>query len=157
MRVSRFLLSTLKEAPAEAELASHRLMLRAGLIKRLAAGIYTWMPLGVRVLRKVEAIVREEMNRAGAIELLMPVLQPAEMWQETGRWDKYGPELLRLKDRHERDFIVQPTSEEVDHRHRAEGASGATSSCRSTCITSRPSFATKSARASASCARASSS
>jgi len=113
MRASRFLLSTLKEAPAEAELISHRLMLRAGMIKRLAAGIYTWMPLGLRVLRKVEAIVREEMNRAGAIELLMPVLQPAEMWQETGRWDKYGPELLRLKDRHERDFIVQPTSEEV--------------------------------------------
>ena len=113
MRVTRFLLSTLKEAPAEAELVSHRLMLLAGLIKRLAAGIYTWMPLGLRVMRKVEAIVREEMNRAGAIELLMPVVQPAEMWQETGRWAKYGPELLRLKDRHERDFIVQPTSEEV--------------------------------------------
>ncbi len=113
MRVSRFLLSTLKEAPAEAELVSHRLMLRAGMIKRLAAGIYTWMPLGLRVMRKVEAIVREEMNRAGAIELLMPVVQPAEIWQETGRWAKYGPELLRLKDRHERDFIVQPTSEEV--------------------------------------------
>ena len=113
MRVSRFLLSTLKEAPAEAELVSQRLMLRSGMIKRLAAGIYTWMPLGLRVMRKVEAIVREEMNRAGAIELLMPVVQPAEMWQETGRWAKYGPELLRLKDRHERDFIVQPTSEEV--------------------------------------------
>jgi prolyl-tRNA synthetase len=113
MRVSRFLLPTLKEAPAEAELVSHRLMLRAGMIKRLAAGIYTWMPLGLRVMRKVEAIVREEMNRAGAIELLMPVVQPAEMWQETGRWAKYGPELLRLKDRHERDFVVQPTSEEV--------------------------------------------
>ncbi len=113
MRVSQFLLSTLKEAPAEAELVSHRLMLRSGMIKRLAAGIYTWMPLGLRVMRKVEAIVREEMNRAGAIELLMPVVQPAELWQETGRWAKYGPELLRLKDRHERDFIVQPTSEEV--------------------------------------------
>ena len=113
MRVSRFLLSTLKEAPAEAELVSHRLMLRSGMIKRLAAGIYTWMPLGLRVMRKVEAIVREEMNRAGAIELLMPVVQPAEIWQETGRWAKYGPELLRLKDRHDRDFIVQPTSEEV--------------------------------------------
>src|SRR5436309_9069643 len=113
MRVSRFFLSTLKEAPAEAELVSHRLMLRAGMIKRLAAGIYTWMPLGLRVMRKVEAIVREEMNRAGAIELLMPVVQPAEMWQETGRWAKYGPELLRLKDRHERDFVIQPTSEEV--------------------------------------------
>ena len=113
MRVSRFLLSTLKEAPAEAELASHRLMLRAGMIKRLAAGIYTWMPLGLRVLRKVEAIVREEMNRAGAIELLMPVIQPGELWQESKRWDKYGPDLLRIKDRHERDFVVQPTSEEV--------------------------------------------
>ena len=113
MRVSRYFLSTLKEAPAEAETISHRLMLRAGLIKRLAAGIYTWMPLGVRVLHKVETIVREEMDRAGAIELLMPVIQPAELWQESGRWAKYGPELLRIKDRHERDFIVQPTSEEV--------------------------------------------
>jgi prolyl-tRNA synthetase len=113
MRVSKFYLSTLKEAPAEAELASHRLMLRSGMIKRLAAGIYTWMPVGLRVMRKVEAIVREEMNRAGAVELLMPVVQPAELWQETGRWGKYGPELLRLKDRHARDFIVQPTSEEV--------------------------------------------
>ncbi len=113
MRVSRFFLSTLKEAPAEAELASHGLMLRAGLIKRLAAGIYTWMPLGLRVLRKVEAVVREEMNRAGAIELLMPVVQPGELWQESGRWDKYGPDLLRIKDRHQRDFVIQPTSEEV--------------------------------------------
>ena len=113
MHVSRFFLSTLKEAPAEAELASHRLMLRAGMIKRLSAGIYTWMPLGLRVLRKVEAVVREEMNRAGAIELLMPFVQPAELWQESERWDKYGPELLRLKDRHQRDFILQPTSEEV--------------------------------------------
>jgi prolyl-tRNA synthetase len=113
MRVSRFFLSTLKEAPAEAELVSHRLMLRAGMIKRLAAGIYTWMPLGLRVLRRVEAIVREEMNRAGAIELLMPVVQPGELWQESGRWDKYGPDLLRIKDRHQRDFVIQPTSEEV--------------------------------------------
>src|SRR5947199_6015262 len=113
MRVSRFFLSTLKEAPAEAELVSHRLMLRAGMIKRLAAGIYTWMPLGMRVLRKVEAVVRDEMNRAGAVELLMPVVQPAELWQESGRFDKMGPELLRVKDRHERDFIIQPTSEEV--------------------------------------------
>src|SRR5436853_3900488 len=113
MRVSRFFLPTLKEPPAEAELASHRLMLRAGMIKRVAAGIYTWMPLGLRVLRKVEAVVREEMNRAGAIELLMPVVQPAELWQESGRWDKYGPDLLRIKDRHQRDFVIQPTSEEV--------------------------------------------
>src|SRR5271169_2230064 len=113
MHWSRFFLSTLKEAPAEAELASHRLMLRTGMIKRLAAGIYTWMPLGLRVLRKVEAIVRQEMDRAGAIELLMPVVQPAELWQESGRWDQYGPELLRIKDRHQRDLVLQPTSEEV--------------------------------------------
>jgi prolyl-tRNA synthetase len=113
MRASHYFISTLKEAPAEAETASHRLMLRAGLIKRLAAGSYTWMPLGVRVLHKVERIIREEMDRSGAIELLMPVIQPAELWQESGRWAKYGPELLRLKDRHERDFVVQPTSEEV--------------------------------------------
>ena len=113
MRLSHYFVPTLKEAPAEAEVASHRLMLRAGMIKRLAAGIYTWLPLGLRVLRKVEAIVREEMERAGALELLMPVVQPAELWQETGRWHVYGPDLLRLKDRHERDFVVQPTSEEV--------------------------------------------
>ena len=113
MRTSRFHLGTIKEAPADAELASHRLMLRAGYIRRLAAGIYTWLPLGVRVLRKVEAILREEMNRAGAIELVMPAVQPAELWQESGRWQAYGPELLRFKDRHERDFVIQPTSEEV--------------------------------------------
>ncbi len=113
MRVSQFFLPTLKEAPIEAELVSHRLMLRAGLIRRMAGGIYTWMPLGLRVLRKVENIVREEMNRAGAIELSMPVVQPAELWQESGRWQAYGPELLRFKDRHERDFVIQPTSEEV--------------------------------------------
>src|SRR6266576_2732716 len=113
MRTSRFFIATLKEVPAEAEIASHRLMLRAGLIRRLSAGIYTWLPLGLRVLHKVEAIVRQEMNRAGAIELSMPVVQPAELWQESGRWQAYGPELLRLKDRHERDFVLQPTSEEV--------------------------------------------
>src|SRR6187399_496179 len=113
MRVKQFLLSTLKETPADAEVASHRLMLRAGLIRQLARGIYTWMPLGLRVLRKVEAIVREEMNAAGAIELLMPVVQPAELWQESGRFAKYGPELMRVKDRHDRDFVIQPTSEEV--------------------------------------------
>src|SRR5262245_50583432 len=113
MKTSKFFISTLKEVPAEAEVVSHRLMLRAGMIRRLAAGIYTWQPLGVRVLRKVETIVREEMNRAGAVELLMPVVQPAELWQESGRWQAYGPELLRFKDRHERDFVIQPTSEEV--------------------------------------------
>lgn len=113
MRVSQFFLSTLKEAPTEAELISHQLMLRAGLIKRLAAGLYNWMPLGLRVLRRVEAIVREEMNRAGAIELLMPVVQPAELWQESKRWEKFGPEMLRFLDRHERDFLLGPTHEEV--------------------------------------------
>jgi prolyl-tRNA synthetase len=113
MRTSRFHLGTIKEAPADAELASHRLMIRAGYIRRLAAGIYTWLPLGVRALRKVEAVVREEMNRAGAIELVMPAVQPGELWQESGRWQAYGPELLRFKDRHERDFVIQPTSEEV--------------------------------------------
>src|SRR5665647_2344331 len=113
MRVSQFFLSTLREAPADAEIVSHQLMLRAGIIRRLAGGIYTWMPLGLRIVRKVEAIVREEMNRAGAVELSMPVVQPAELWQESGRWEKYGPELLRFKDRHQRDFLMQPTSEEV--------------------------------------------
>ena len=113
MRASRFFISTLKEAPADAEIVSHKLMMRAGMIKRLGSGIYTYMPMGLRVIRKVEAIVREEMNRAGAIELLMPVVQPAELWQETGRWDKMGPELMRVQDRHGRDFAIQPTSEEV--------------------------------------------
>jgi prolyl-tRNA synthetase len=113
MKASQFFISTLKEAPADAEVVSHKLMVRAGFIKRLSAGIYSYMPMGLRVIRRVEAIVREEMNRAGAVELLMPVVQPAELWQESGRFTKYGPELLRIKDRHERDFIVQPTSEEV--------------------------------------------
>jgi prolyl-tRNA synthetase len=113
MRVSRFLLSTVRETPAEAETISHQLMLRAGMIRKLAAGIYNWLPLGLRVLRKVEHIVREEMNRAGAQEVLMPAVQPAELWQESGRWEQYGPELLRLKDRHQRDFCFGPTHEEI--------------------------------------------
>jgi prolyl-tRNA synthetase len=113
MKASQFFISTLKEAPADAEVVSHQLMVRAGLIKKLGAGIYNYMPMGLRVIRKVEAIVREEMNRAGAIEMAMPVIQPAELWQETGRFEKMGPELLRIKDRHGRDFVVQPTSEEV--------------------------------------------
>ena len=113
MKASQFFISTLKEAPADAEIVSHQLMMRAGLIKKLGAGIYNYMPMGLRVIRKVEAIVREEMNRAGAIEMAMPVVQPAELWQETGRFEKMGPELLRIKDRHGRDFVVQPTSEEV--------------------------------------------
>ncbi|MBA4178388.1 MAG: proline--tRNA ligase [Leptothrix sp. (in: Bacteria)] len=113
MKATATFISTLKEAPADAEIASHRLMMRAGFIKRLGAGIYNYMPLGLRVIRKVEAIIREEMQRAGAVELLMPVVQPAELWQETGRFQAYGPELMRVKDRHDRDFIIQPTSEEV--------------------------------------------
>ena len=113
MKASQFFISTLKEAPADAEVVSHQLMMRAGLIKRLGAGIYNYMPMGLRVIRKVEAIIRDEMDRAGAVELLMPVVQPAELWQETGRFEKMGPELLRVKDRHDRDYIIQPTSEEV--------------------------------------------
>ena len=113
MRARQFLISTLKEAPADAEIVSHSLMLRAGMIKKLAAGIYSYLPIGLRSIRKIEAIIREEMNRAGAVELLMPIIQPAELWMASGRWQKMGAELLRLRDRHERDFIVQPTSEEV--------------------------------------------
>jgi prolyl-tRNA synthetase len=113
MRFSEFGLTTLKEVPAEAEIVSHKLMLRAGLIRRLASGLFTWMPLGLRVLRKIEAVVREEMNRAGALELLMPAVQPAELWQKTGRWDQYGPLLLRMADRHGREYCVGPTHEEV--------------------------------------------
>jgi prolyl-tRNA synthetase len=113
MKASQFFISTLKEAPADAEVISHKLMMRAGMIKRLGAGIYNYMPIGLRIIRRVEAVIREEMNRAGAIELLMPLVQPAELWQETGRFEKMGPELLRVKDRHQRDFVIQPTSEEV--------------------------------------------
>jgi prolyl-tRNA synthetase len=113
MKASQFFIATLKEAPADAEVKSHQLMMRAGMIKRLGAGIYNYMPMGLRVIRKVEAIIREEMNRAGAVELLMPVVQPAELWQETKRFEQMGPELLRVKDRHDRDFVIQPTSEEV--------------------------------------------
>ncbi len=113
MKASQTFIATLKEAPADAEIVSHQLMVRAGMIRKLSAGIYNYLPMGLRSIRKVEAIVREEMDRAGAIELLMPVIQPAELWQETGRWEKMGPELLRIKDRHDRDFLIQPTSEEV--------------------------------------------
>ena len=113
MRASQFFISTQKEAPSEAELVSHRLMLRAGFIKKLASGLYTWMPLGLRVLRKVEAVVREEMNRGGAIELLMPAIQPAELWQETGRWEVFGPQMLKIQDRHDHAFCFGPTHEEV--------------------------------------------
>ncbi len=113
MRTTQFPLNTVKETPADAEIASHKLMIRAGLIRKLAAGLYSWLPLGLRVMRKVEKITREEMEKAGALEVLMPALQPAELWQETGRWEQYGPELARLKDRHERDFCLGPTHEEI--------------------------------------------
>src|SRR5690242_7911796 len=113
MRLSQFHLATVKEVPADAEIASHRLMLRAGMIRRLASGLYTWSPLGLRVLRKVERIVREEMDRAGAIELLMPTIQPRELWEETGRWAKFGPQLLKIRDRKEQEYCYAPTAEEV--------------------------------------------
>ncbi|MGH8180687.1 MAG: proline--tRNA ligase, partial [Steroidobacteraceae bacterium] len=113
MRLSQYPINTAKETPAEAELLSHQLMLRAGLIRREAAGLYSWLPMGLRTLRKAETIIREEMNRAGALEMVMPVFQPGELWQESGRWTQYGPELLRFKDRHERDFVAGPTHEEV--------------------------------------------
>ena len=113
MRLSQYPINTLKETPAEADVVSQQLMLRAGLIRRLAAGIYTWLPMGLRTLSKVAQIVREEMNRAGAFELIMPAVQPAELWQESGRWGKYGPDMLRMQDRHKRDFCFGPTHEEV--------------------------------------------
>ncbi len=113
MRASQFLIATQKETPADAEVISHQLMLRAGLIRRLASGLYTWLPMGLRSIRKVERIVREELDAFGAQELLMPAVQPAELWQESGRWQQYGPELLRLKDRHQREFCIGPTHEEV--------------------------------------------
>ena len=119
MRLSQYPISTLKEVPADAEVVSHRLMLRTGMIRRLAAGLYVWLPMGLRTLRKVEQIVREEMDRAGALELCMPTIQPAELWKESGRWNKYGPELLRFKDRHEREFRLRPDPRGSHHRHRA--------------------------------------
>src|SRR5579864_6355610 len=113
MKLSAYPINTMKETPAEAEVLSHQLMLRAGLIRREAAGLYSWLPMGLKTLRKAETIIREEMDRAGALEVIMPVFQPGELWQESGRWTEYGPELLRLKDRHERDFVAGPTHEEV--------------------------------------------
>ncbi|MBT42674.1 MAG: proline--tRNA ligase, partial [Idiomarina sp.] len=113
MRSSQYLLSTLKETPSDAEIISHQLMLRAGMIRKVASGLYTWTPSGLRVLRKVEKVVREEMEAVNALEILMPMVQPADLWQESGRWEDYGPELLRLKDRHQRDFLLGPTHEEI--------------------------------------------
>ncbi len=148
MRLSRYPIATLKEAPAEAEVISHKLMLRSGMIRRLAAGLYSWLPIGLRTLHKVERIVREEMDRAGALEVCMPTVQPAELWQESGRWSKYGPELLRFKDRHDREFAYGPTHEEVI-TDIARRSCAATSSCPSISIRFRPSFAMRSGRASA--------
>ncbi|MDT8281717.1 MAG: proline--tRNA ligase, partial [Gammaproteobacteria bacterium] len=113
MYLSKFQLTTLKETPSDAEISSHQLMLRAGMIRKLASGLYTWLPLGLRIMRKVEKIVREEMNNSGALEVLMPAIQPSELWQESGRWEQYGPELLRIKDRHDREFCFGPTHEEI--------------------------------------------
>ena len=146
MRTSQYLLSTLKETPADAVVISHQLMLRAGMIRRLASGLYTWLPLGLRVLRKAEAIVREEMNAAGALEVLMPAIQPAELWKESGRWEQYGPELLRLKDRHQREFCVGPTHEEVI-TDLARNELNTTANYRSIFIRFKPSFAMKSVHA----------
>ena len=149
MKASQFFISTLKEAPADAEVVSHQLMMRAGFIKRLGAGIYTYMPMGLRVIRKVEAIVREEMNRAGAVELLMPVVQPAELWQETGRFQKYGPRAA-AREGPARARLRRPADERRSHhRHRAPGAAQLPRSCRRTSTTSRPSSATSAGRASA--------
>jgi prolyl-tRNA synthetase len=149
MRASQYLIATLKETPSDAEVISHQLMLRAGLIRKVASGLYSWLPLGLRTLRKVERIVREEMDAAGAQEVLMPAIQPAELWQESGRWEQYGPELLRLRDRHDREFCVGPTHEEV--------ITDLIRRCRRTSIRSRPNSVMKSALASVSCARVSSS
>jgi prolyl-tRNA synthetase len=148
MRFSKLGLTTLKEVPSDAEVVSHQLMLRAGLIRRLASGLFTWMPLGLIVMRKVENIVREEMNRAGALELLMPAVQPAELWQESGRWDQYGNLLLRMTDRHARDFcLARPTKRSLPILR--AGNCAATSNCQSTSIRSRQSFVTKFGRVSA--------
>ncbi len=111
MRTSDYIIATLKETPSDAEVISHQLMLRAGMIRKLASGLYTWLPTGLKVVRKVEQVVREELEKAGAIEMLMPVVQPADLWEESGRWQEYGPELLRIKDRHNRDFALGPTHE----------------------------------------------
>ena len=151
MRASNYLLATLKETPADAEVISHQLMLRAGMIRKLASGLYTWLPLGTRVLRKVSQIVREEMDRSGAMEVSMPVVQHAELWEESGRWNSMGPELLRFKDRHERNFCLGPTHEELLLTW-SEVNMGATSNCQPTCIRSRPNSAMNADHDSASCA-----
>jgi prolyl-tRNA synthetase len=141
--------ATTKETPADAEIVSHQLMLRAGMIRKLAAGLYTWTPLGLRVLRKVEGVVREEMNRAGAVEVLMPSIQPRELWEETGRWEKFGGQLLKIKDRKEAEYCYGPTHEEVITDYARSELSSYQAIATSTTTRSRPSSATKSARVSA--------
>ncbi len=149
MRRSSYFLPTLKENPAEAQIVSHRLMLRAGMIRQSAAGIYSWLPLGFRVLKKIEQIVREEQDRAGAQEVLMPTIQPAELWRESGRYEDYGKEMLRIKDRHEREMLYGPTNEEHDHGHLPRLRQEAIASCRRCSITSSGSSATRCGRVSA--------
>ncbi len=149
MRLSRSFPPVLKESPSDAQIVSHKLMLRAGLVRQTAAGIYAWLPIGFRVLKKIEQIVREEQDRAGAIELLMPTLQSADLWRQSGRYDAYGPEMLRIKDRHDRDMLYGPTNEEMITDHLQGTTSRATATCRAPSITSSGSSATRSARASA--------
>ena len=156
MLLSRYFLPILKETPKEAEIVSHRLMLRAGMIRQQAAGIYSWLPLGFRVLKRIEQIVREEQDRAGALEVLMPTIQSADLWRESGRYDDYGKEMLRIIDRHERDMLYGPTNEEMITDIFRAACSSYQATCRSTSTTSSGSSATRSARASASCAAASS-
>ncbi len=156
MRLSAYFLPLLKENPTEAQIVSHRLMLRAGMIRQSSAGIYSWLPLGFRVLQKIEQIVREEQDRAGAQEVLMPTIQPAELWQESGRYEDYGKEMLRITDRHEREMLYGPTNEELITDIFRASTSRATATCRRTSITSSGSSATRCGRASASCAGASS-
>ena len=156
MRLSRYFLPLLKETPSEAQIVSHRLMLRAGMIRQEAAGIYAWLPLGFRVLQKIEQIVREEMDRAGAIEILMPTLQPADLWRESGRYDAYGKEMLRIKDRHERDLLYGPDQRGDDHRHLPQLCAIVQGPAAEPLPHRSGNSATRSARASASCAAANS-
>ena len=149
MRLSRYFLPVLRETPKEAEIVSHQLMLRAGMIRQASAGIYSWLPLGFRVLKKIEQIVREEQNRAGAIELLMPTIQSADLWRESGRYDAYGPEMLRFKDRHEREMLYGPTNEELITADLPRRREVATATCRATSTISNGSSATRCGRASA--------
>ena len=156
MRLTRYFLPVTKETPADAQIVSHKLMLRAGLIRQTAAGIYAWLPLGHRVLKKIEQIVREEQDKAGAVELLMPTIQSADLWRQSGRYDAYGPEMLRFKDRHDREMLYGPTNEEMITQIFLRRGRNPTAICRARSTISSGSSATRSARASASCAAANS-